>query len=251
MLKDLFKEDKKKEEKPEEVRKKALIYLCIVIVGCALLFVGGNGNKQNTTKKDNKEEITVKKEDIVAKLDLIKTNYHIYVYKTVDDKEKKVDISRDDDISIYTGTAVNDSGYVQYKDKYFMVGKDEFVQVKSNKIKNEVPTYSYNFELLKSVANYCNFKDNYKCEVNVSDYLNEYNKIYNTTYKIEEDKIMIFEYKYDDKKITSFSYDFSEVQKLIEKKEQNIKYAVYIDNIENNDYSDQIKYFDELIKKKN
>lgn len=251
MLKDLFKEDKKKDEKPEEVRRKALIYLCIVIVGCALLFVGGNGNKQNTTKKENKEEITVKKEDIVAKLDLIKTNYHIYVYKTVDSKEMKVDISRDGDISIYTGTAVNDSGYVQYKDKYFIVGDEDFVQVKSDKIKNEIPTYSYNFELLKNVANYCNFKDNYKCEINVSDYLNEYNKVYNTAYKIEVDKIMIFEYKYDDKKIASFSYDFSEVQKIIEKKEQNIKYSIYIDNIENNDYSDQIKYFDELIKKKN
>ena len=223
MLKDLFKEDKKKDEKPEEVRRKALIYLCIVIVGCALLFVGGNGNKQNTTKKENKEEITVKKEDIVAKLDLIKTNYHIYVYKTVDSKEMKVDISRDGDISIYTGTAVNDSGYVQYKDKYFIVGDEDFVQVKSDKIKNEIPTYSYNFELLKNVANYCNFKDNYKCEINVSDYLNEYNKVYNTAYKIEVDKIMIFEYKYDDKKIASFSYDFSEVQKILEKKEKNIK----------------------------
>ena len=62
---------------------------------------------------------------------------------------------------------------------------------------------------------------------------------------------MIFEFKYDNKKITSFSYDFSEVQKIIEKKEQNIKYSIYIDNIENNDYSDQIKYFDDLIKKKN
>ena len=251
MLKDLFKEDKKKEEKPEEVRKKALIYLCIIIIGCALLFIGGNETKKDTPKKENKEEITVKKEDIVAKLDLIKTNYHIYVYKIVDDKEKKVDISRDGDISIYTGNAVNDSGYVLYKDRYFMVGEEEFVQVKSNKIKNEIPKYSYNFELLKNVANYCSFKDNYKCEINVSDYLNEYNKIYNTTYKIDEDKLMIFEFKYDNKKITSFSYDFSEVQKIIEKKEQNIKYSIYIDNIENNDYSDQIKYFDDLIKKKN
>ena len=141
MLKDLFKEDKKKEEKPEEVRKKALIYLCIIIIGCALLFIGGNETKKDTPKKENKEEITVKKEDIVAKLDLIKTNYHIYVYKIVDDKEKKVDISRDGDISIYTGNAVNDSGYVLYKDRYFMVGEEEFVQVKSNKIKNEIPKY--------------------------------------------------------------------------------------------------------------
>ena len=41
------------------------------------------------------------------------------------------------------------------------------------------------------------------------------------------------------------------IQKIIDKKEQNIRYSIYIDNIENNDYSDQIKYFDDLIKKKN
>ena len=120
-----------------------------------------------------------------------------------------------------------------------------------NKIKNEIPKYSYNFELLKNVANYCNFKDNYNCEINVSDYLNEYNNIYKTSYKIDEDKIMTFEYKYDDKKITSLTYDFSEVQKIIEKKEQNIKYSIYIEDIENNDFSKQTEYFDDLIKKNN
>lgn len=252
MLKDLFKEEKPKNNNTEEDRKKAIMYLCLIIVGFVLLFIGLSGEKVDNSKKENKqEEITVKKEDIVDKLNLIETNYHIYVYKNIDKDSKKVDISRDGDISIYTGNAVNDSGYVQYKDKYFIAGEDDFILVKNNKIKNEIPKYSYNFELLKNVANYCNFKDNYNCEINVSDYLNEYNNIYKTSYKIDEDKIMSFEYKYDDKKITSLTYDFSEVQKIIEKKEQNIKYSIYIEDIENNDFSKQTEYFDDLIKKNN
>lgn len=253
MLKDLFKEEKKNEEKPEDIRKKALIYLCIIIVGWALLSIGNNGENKETPKTDNnkQEEITVKKEDIYNKLDLIKTNYNIKVYKVIGEEESKLDIARDDDISIITGSALNESGYVQYKGKNYIVSGEEFAFDKNKKLKCDIPEYSYNIELLKNVVNYCNFIDNNNCEINVSYYLNEYNKIYNTTYKIDEDTKMTIKFEYNDKMVTSIVYNFLEVQRIIEKNDKNIEYYIYIESIGRSDFSDKVQYFEELSKKKN
>lgn len=240
MLKDLF---NKKEEDTKDLEKKVLICIVIIVIGIMLSFIG-TGNKTNNDKKKT-EEITVKKEDIVSKLDLLKDNYNIYVYKNNGKEDKKVEISTYKDITIYTGNALNMEGYVQYKDKYYVVGKDEFTLTKKDKIKNEVPEYSYNFLLLKNITNYCTFIDNYNCNINVSNYLDEYNKLYNTDYKIDEDKTMTIKYKYDKKMVTRIDYDYSEINKIINKKDEVIKYTIIINSINSNDYSDQIKYFSE------
>lgn len=237
MLKDLF----NKKEDTKELERKVLMCIAIIVIGIMLSFVGATNNKD----KKKTEEITVKKEDIVSKLDLLKDNYNIYVYKSDGKEDKKIEISTYKDITIYTGNALNIEGYVQYKDKYYVVGKDEFVETKKDKIKNEIPMYSYNFELLKNVTNYCTFVDNYNCNINISNYLDEYNKIYNTEYKVDEDKTMTIKYKYDKKMITRIDYDYSEINKIINKKDEIIKYTIIINNINSNDYSDQIKYFNE------
>ena len=180
MLKDLFEEKKPKEEENDEVRRKALIYLCIIIVGFALLFVGGKVGKTNNTKKDDikVDEITIKKEELISRLDLIKDNYEILIYKVTNEDEKKLEIKRDKDLTIYYGTALNIEGYIEYKNNIYIPGSETFKLAKKGEVINDIPNYIYNFDLIKKVTNYCTFKDNNTCEINVSEYLNEYNNIY-------------------------------------------------------------------------
>ncbi len=252
MLKDLFEEKKPKEEENDEVRRKALIYLCIIIVGFALLFVGGKVGKTNNTKKDDikVDEITIKKEELISRLDLIKDNYEILIYKVTNEDEKKLEIKRDKDLTIYYGTALNIEGYIEYKNNIYIPGSETFKLAKKGEVINDIPNYIYNFDLIKKVTNYCTFKDNNTCEINVSEYLNEYNNIYKTSYKIDEDKKMSIVFEYGTN-INSIKFSTNDFEKIIKNSNENTEYSIYINNINSNNFESEIKYFEDLTKKNN
>lgn len=252
MLKDLFEEKKPKKNDKEDEKKKALMYLCVIFVCFALLFVGSHGeNKNNSPKNDVKiDEITVKKEDLISKLDLLKDNYEITVYKVINDEEKKLEINGDEDLTIYYGNALNVEGYIDYKGNIFIPSSEEFKRAKKGEVVSEIPSYIYDFELLKKITSHCTFKDNNTCEINISDYLNEYNDIYKTSYKIDEDKKMSIKYEYNTK-VDFIEFNASEIEKIINKSDQNVVYSIFIDSINANNFESQIKYFEDLVKKNN
>lgn len=257
MLKDLFKKEEKeptKEEKDQDLKQKFLIYFIIAIVCASILSINPGENKTTNKNNEKKEEtITIKKEDIINKLDLVKDNYKLEIYKTVNDEEKedKLEISREKDFTIFYGSSLNNEGYVEYKGKQYIIKDEDFVLDKNNTVKNDIPQYVYNIDLLKKIINYCEFIDNNTCEINVSNYLTEYNNIYKTTYSIEEDKKIQITIEYGSKKINQISYDFSEIEKIINKKQDKVIYKIYINEINTNNFENEIKYFEELSKKKN
>lgn len=253
MLKDLFNEkEEKRDESPEETRKRAIIYLLLIFLGFFLLFIAGrSGSTKDKPKKDIKEEITITKETIISKLDNIKDNYGITIYKGIDNNEKKLEIKRYKELYTYYGNALNVDGCVVYKNYIYIPGNESFVLAKKNEVKNDIASYSYNFELLKNITNYCIFKDNNTCEVNISDYLKEYNNIYKTKYEITEDKKLTIIYEYSDKYINSIKYDASDIESVINNNASKIEYLITLDSLNDNNFDEEIKYFEEQIKKNN
>lgn len=251
MLKDIFiKEEKTKEEKSKELKQKTLAYLVILIIGTSFLFFNTNENKN--TKKDLKDEntVTITKEDISKKLDNIKNNYSLEVTEKTNDNIIKLDIDTDGTLTSYVSDSIDKGGYILYKEKYFIPGSDNNFKIVNN-VSNPLSKNIYDLELIKSIINYCEFTDNNTCKIKYSDYLKEYNYKYKTTYEIKEDNDLLITFTYSNNYINKISYDYTLLNKIINKSNDNKEYTIKISNIGKQDFSSQIIYFDELIKKNN
>lgn len=251
MLKDIFiKEEKTEEEKSKELKQKTLAYLVILIIGTSFLFFNTNENKD--IKKDLKDEntVTITKEDISKKIDNIKNNYSLEVTENTNENIIKLDIDTDGTLTSYVSDSIDKGGYILYKEKYFIPGSNNNFKIVNN-ILNPIPKNIYDLEFFKSIINYCEFTDNNTCKIKYSDYLKEYNYKYKTTYEIEEDNDLLITFSYSNDYINKISYDYTLLNKIINKSNDNKEYTIKISNIGKQDFSSQIIYFDKLIKKNN
>lgn len=255
MLKEIFnKEEKSEEEKTKEINQKTLVYLVIFVLGLSFLFFDTNtnekGNNNTNTKPNNESTITITKEDISKKFDNIKDNYSLNIIENINDDKITLDIDTDGKLTSYISESINKGGYIIYKDKYFVPGSnDDFAIVKN--VKSPIMESIYDLDLINSLTNYCEFTDNNTCKIKYSDYLKEYNYKYKTTYEIEEDDDFLINFTYTENYITNISYDYTLLNKIINNNENKINYTIKISNINKNDFSEQLKYFDNLFEKKN
>ena len=159
-------------------------------------------------------------------------------------------IDTDGNLTSYISDSIDKGGYIIYKDKYFVPGDNNNFMIVNN-VKKLVPSSIYDLDFIKSLISYCDFIDNNTCKIKYSDYLKEYNYRYKTSYEIEEYDTFLINLTYSSKYITKISYDYTLLNKMISNNENNVNYLIRISNINNNNFSDQFEYFDNLIEKKN
>ena len=253
MLKEIFnKEEKSKEEESRELKQKTLIYLIILVVGMSFLFINTNekGNNSSNTKPKNENTVTITKDDIIKKFENINDNYSLNITQNINDENIVLKIDTDGNLTSYISDSIDKGGYIIYKDKYFVPGDNNNFMIVNN-VKKLVPSSIYDLDFIKSLISYCDFIDNNTCKIKYSDYLKEYNYRYKTSYEIEEYDTFLINLTYSAKYITKISYDYTLLNKMISNNESNVNYLIRISNINNNNFSDQFEYFDNLIEKKN
>ena len=226
--------------------KKEVVYVVLFVFMLAfiILFRG----KLNKYKPRNEEEI---KPILINNINKISDNYTLNIFLYKNEEEYKLEYMTDSKIKMYSSDAFKVTGYLIYNDKYYQLDNDELKKVKSIDINGIFDERYYNFELIKNIIDKCSMKKSslirFTCDVKLNDYLEEYNKLFDTEYTTDEESFVEYEFLYDDTRIRSIKIDYSNVINYLDNTSDKIVYLIDIDNINKNDFSEYIEY----IEKKN
>ncbi len=225
---------------------KYFIYLGIFLIMIILSFV-------MHSSRVKKVDITVDKNEIIKLFDKITNNYDLTITETKNDKTKELEIFTDGNVKLYEGDYFEE-GYLIYKDKLFKLDSEnkKLKQEKSNlDLLNE--NY-YNLDFLKNLINHCEFeyinpvKSN--CSIKTKDIVDEYNLIFNTDYKYEDEfDITKFDLIYTSSEIGKVNIDYSKLNNIINNNYDSIKYGIKFRNLNQNDFSELIDYFKNTLEK--
>ena len=204
----------------------------------------------------------VRSEDIVTLLDMLGDNYTLEITEEIDGKSNTLYYYRDDKIELYEGSLLGEDGVMVYGGKSYIIYKEEFDKIKEiNKLKlhnykgdnSFIKDPYYNIELLKKVINYCEMTPvnvvKANCKFNLSNYLDEYNILYNKRVETNyDDKISMDIVHYSDG-IGKIIIDYTEINKVINNSESTIKYGIKIETVGENDFSDLLNLFSKTLNK--
>ncbi len=218
--------------------------LIVLILSLMLVFIIFSSNKKGY--KIPKKDIT--KEELIALFDKVNNNYTLEIEKSINNKMTNIEYSTDANVVLYE---IDSKGYLEYQDNYYEVDADT---VKLTKIdKEKINDNYYDIRLIKNIIKYCHLEyvNNAKsiCSITYSDYINEYNLLFNTNIELTYDNIMKFEIVHYPNRIVKVLVDYSGINKIINYDDKIIHYGIKISNVDENDFSKIIDYFkDELNK---
>ena len=222
----------------DKKNKKTLIFLVVFFIIMVFSLFAGNMHVEENDELLN--------ETVISLFDSVKDNYTISVNVTRNDVDNKYTYYTDSKLELYEIN--DDEGYIKYNDNYYSVDSENYELTKIKEI-DIYDKYS-NINLIKNLLSYCDYsfvnKANIKCKIKISDYIDEYNKLYSKEIpSIEGD--MIININHLDKLLNYIEIDYSDINKLIDNNDDKLKYKIVFEEIGNNDFSDLMElYKDEL-----
>ena len=230
----------------KEGMKKGIFYIALFIFMLIIIIIFRNNKK--TFKYKNEKEV---KQTIVENINKISDNYSLNIIEHRNEEEYKLEYMTDSKMQMYSSDAFKVTGYLIYNNQYYQLDNGELKKVKAIEINGIFNEKYYNFELIKNIVDKCEIKKSsmirFTCDVKLSDYLEEYNNLFNANVVGDDDSSIEFEFLYDSEKVRSINIDYTNLVKYTDNINDTITYSIDIDDINKNDFSEYIGY----IEKKN
>ncbi len=230
MLKDLFKKN--------DENKSIILIVGIVVALAVVCFSNGRGEVDKLIKSDADANVT-------KLLENIKDNYSVAITKDDGLEQHSYNYSTDSNLTVIDEGEYSDKVYLVYDNKKYNMNIDNHKLTKVKDIELLKDNY-INIDFIKKIINNCEFEyvnDNNKvCYLSVKDYIDEYNNYFNKEYSSNDEKITI-NIIYYSKNIKSIIIDYTNVNKIINNSEDNLKYSFVFTDIDKNNYSEIISYY--------
>lgn len=248
----MLKEENKSKNEDKKLKAQVLIYGSILLIGLFFSLVLGAKNRVNQndepTKRPELNEQKIEINDLKKLFVDIEDNYTMNVTRTENDDTKKLNIQTDGKLTMYEGTMLEKDGYLTYKD---IVYYPENGTLNKEEIDlNTTLNLSYNdISIIKNLLNYCeptSKNENVaECNIDITNYLKEYNYVNNTTYKVEKDETFQMIITYQEDKLVNINVDYTTIDKIInESSYDKLVYDIKIYSIGKNNFEEHAKMID-------
>ena len=241
----MLKKKNKKEEKnlDDKTVKIGIIILFFLFMIGFIFLTGSRKSKKETV-------IEVDKEKIINLFSKINDNYTLVINKNINNDINKIIYYKSKDGEMYE---VGNSLYFIYnKIKYKINVDNGKIQKVNDKLDFTNDRFS-DIDLLKKVFNYCEFEYindvKVNCKIKYSDYLNEYNKMYNTSLVTDHNNFIDFNIVYYEDSIGKINVDYTNINEIVNFNNDDIVYGIKIENIDSNDFSILFEKYKDVIKK--
>ncbi len=207
---------------------------------------------KHVKQKEKIVEATV--EELSSLMSKIGDNYSLHITEKINNVSKELFFDTDGVSKLYDGSLLGEDGILVYNNKnYILYAKDikNIGTAKLHSYKGDTRFINdpfYNIDLIKKMINYCELSQKnivrVNCEVKLSDYLIEYNKMYNKNISANYDTKMIFDivyYKNDS--IGKIFVDYTDANRVINNTDDSVNYEIVLVSTDNNDFSDIISFF--------
>ncbi len=222
-------------------------YIYIALFIFMLVFIILFRTNKTEFKYRSNEDV---KEIIIKNINKITDNYSLGIELHKNKEEYKLEYMSDSKIKMYSSDVFPVTGYLIYNNNYYKLNNDKLEKTKLIEINKVFNEKLYNMELIKNITNYCEVKNKSliraNCSVDLKNFFEEYNKLYNTNISITEDSILDIEYLYDETRIKSIIINYSNVINLIENTNDKVIYDIDITDINKNDFSEYISYIEKI-----
>ncbi len=204
--------------------------LIVLILTLMLVFIFATRSGAKKFKNDR----VLTSENLELLLNRINDNYTLNMDEIINGELNNVIYSRDSKMETYE---LYNKAYLYYNNNLFEINEENY---KIKKISKEpfVDNPFYNINLLKKVFSHCEFEriNNVKsiCKVKFSDYILEYNNLYNQNIN-PVDNIIKFELIYFDD-LSKINVDYTDINRIINNNSKSIKYGIRIEDIDKNNY---------------
>ena len=250
----MLKETKNKEEEKNtnDIVISTNVLKLIGVIGVFIFFIvfiitSGNGKKKP-------EIYPIETVEVMGVVNKIENNYSIEVNQKINGKDRTISYYSDGKtpIMLYEDSSSEYEGFISYNNNYYGI-KSEIIKVdKLKQIPDFVNDNYSNVELLKKSLNHCAFTSDGKikltCIIKLSDYLNEYNQMFNTNYEVVEDEELTWNIICSSREFSRITIDYTNINKIINNKEDNIIYEINFRNINENDFSDIFENYKKYLK---
>ena len=218
--------------------KSIILIVGIVVALAVVCFSNGRGEVDKLIKSDADANVT-------KLLENIKDNYSVAITKDDGLEQYSYNYSTDSNLTVIDEGEYSDKVYLVYNNKKYKMNVDNHKLTKINNIDLLNDNYM-NVDFIKKIINHCKFEyvndNNKECTLSVKEYIDEYNNFFNKEYSSNDEEINI-NIIYYSKNIKSIIIDYTNVNKIINNSEDNLKYSFVFTDIDKNNYSEIISYY--------
>lgn len=228
------------------------LILCLTLFcGCVCYILMSSDSTSNTNNNEVDKNLIVKNE-IIDLFNQIGDKYSFNVTRTFGNSIHKWNYYTDSKLEIFDGEFYSNKTYLVYNNKKYVVNLDNYKINRYNdniKYINDVYT---NKDLIKNIIYYCDLEiiNNVKvnCKINLSDYVREYNSMYNKSLTVQNDKEMLFTISYYSTKIDKLVLDYTAFNSLISNSKENLIYEIEYFSTDQEDFDNIYKYYKDYLK---
>ncbi len=225
-------------------KKNLYIIIAIFIVAVLVLYRAS----YNSNKPIDSESLSKITADY---LDKINDNYTLDIIMYKNEEEYKLSYMTDGNVKMYSSDTFPKTGYLVYNGKNYYIENNKIMTSKVLDINRVFNEKLYDIKLIKSVLNKCSYNIssliNASCKIRVSDFFEEYNKLYDENIVSDLDNEIEIEVLYNNNGIEGARIIYDNVVEVLTKNKDNIEYDILIKDVNKNDFSLYIP----LIEKKN
>ena len=235
------------EEKVSNRLSQSEIIKLSAIIGVLLLIFIYSVFSKNNFERTTFAEMT--NETLDELLEPIKDNYTLTVDRKSDENVQTIEYITDGTLKLYNEKG-KENGYLVYKGKtYYVESKNTTIKVsKKNPEYMNDPLSDITF--IKKITKYCDFKDvkktSFNCNINMKDYIEEYNVYNNTSYTYDGEEQIQFHFTHEEI-INNITVDYSTLNNIMGNN-KNMIYSMNISNVSENDYSTLLEVFKNTLK---
>lgn len=250
-IKEVFKKEKlSPEEEKEKLKNQILVYGGIFLI--FVLFVIFAPSGEGLQDRVNKYSLN----NINSLFESITDNYNFVLSKSTKTDDYTLNYGRDGNMIMLEGSVLDETGYMIYNNKNYVLKNSNILEVDKIGYIEPMEEYHYDFNLLKDFLNKCNLSyesmSKYSCKLKVSDYIETYNRINNTSYVVEVDDDINIDIVFYNDVVDKITFDYSLIDKIITGKESEFSiYSLEFQEINKNDYSTYSEYMNNNIVKNN
>lgn len=224
--------------------EKIKLFAVFAFLLAILLYSVFSGNHFSEKRNEDMTEININ-----SIFEPIKDNYTLIINKKFNNDEETIEYITDGTLKLYNKEE-EQNGYLIYNGKtYYVVSKG----YKLKEVKNKPDFIDDNFaniDFIKIIMKQCKIDNkknySYDCVIKARDYIEEYNKYFNSNYVYDGEENIVFSIKHG-RIAYNISVDYSLANKII-KNGNNLKYNIKIDKVNDNDYSNLLEVFKDSLK---
>jgi len=228
----------------------SLIVCLVLFAGLVCLILFNSEPSSNSNNEVDKNLIV--KNEIIDLFNQIGEEYSFRVKRTFGSSVHNWNYYTDSKLEMYDGDFFSNNSYLVYNNKKYVVNLNDY------KINNYSGNIIYmndfytNKDLIKNIIYYCDLEiiNNVKvnCKINLSDYVREYNSMYNESLTVENDKEMLFTISYYSTKINKIVLDYTYFNSLISNSKENLIYEIEYLSIDKEDFDNIYQYYKDYLK---